>query len=305
MEIRHLRYFVAVADELSFTRAAARLHIAQPPLSRQIRQLEEELGVQLFERSTRSISLTPAGSYLYQQARLIVARVRDVEDSVRRIAKGGRSWFGLGFVPSLLYGFLPELIRRLRETHPRVELGLNQLTTAQQVDALKTGRIDAGFGRIFIEDDAIVREIVDEEPLIAAVPAKNPISRRETTTLRRMSSLPYILYPARTRPSYADYILSLFRAHHLDVKVVQETDELQTALGLIAAGLGVTIIPESVRRHDRDEITYLRLENPKLISPIILSYRKNDDSPLLRRLRALVHETLRSNSRNRIPGLLI
>jgi LysR family transcriptional regulator, benzoate and cis,cis-muconate-responsive activator of ben and cat genes len=89
------------------------------------------------------------------------------------------------------------------------------------------------------------------------------------------------------------------------VKVVQETDELQTALGLIAAGLGVTIIPESVRRHDRDEITYLRLENPKLISPIILSYRKNDDSPFLRRLRALVHETLRSNSRNRIPGLSI
>jgi LysR family transcriptional regulator, benzoate and cis,cis-muconate-responsive activator of ben and cat genes len=141
--------------------------------------------------------------------------------------------------------------------------------------------------------------------LIAAVPTKNPMSRRETTTLRRLSSLPFILYPARTRPSYADYILSLFRAHHLDVKVVQETDELQTALGLIAAGLGVTIIPESVRRHHRDEITYLRLENPKLISPIILSYRKNDDSPLLRRLRALVHETLRSNSRNRIPGLLI
>lgn len=139
MELRHLRYFVAVADELSFTRAAARLHIAQPPLSRQISQLEEELGVQLFERSTRSISLTPAGAYLYQQARLIVARVRDVGDSVRRIGKGGRSWFGLGFVPSLLYGFLPELIRRLRETHPRVELGLNELTTAQQVDALKTG----------------------------------------------------------------------------------------------------------------------------------------------------------------------
>ena len=158
MELRHLRYFRVLAETLNFTRAAERLHIAQPPLSRQIQQLEDELGVALIERG-RPLRLTEAGRFFYEHSVQLLEQLGRVSDDTRRIAEGQRRWFGIGFAPSTLYGALPELIRQLR-AEAAIELGLSELTTLPQVEALKRGRIDIGFGRIHIEDPAIVQEAV-------------------------------------------------------------------------------------------------------------------------------------------------
>lgn len=288
MELRHLRYFQAVARELNFTRAAERLHMAQPPLSRQIRELEEELGVQLFDRSGRALKITEAGRFLNEQSLQLSARLQEIVESTKKIGSNEKQWFGIGFVPSTLYGFIPEMIRAMRSLDAKVEIGLSELITTQQIEALKAGRIDIGFGRIVLDDPDIVRTVILEEPLVAVLPADDPLLAAATLTLGQLSARPFILYPARPRPSFADHVMGLCRAHGHSLRVVHEANELQTAIGLVASGLGVTLVPESVRGLRRDDIAYRALDTPGFISPVIMSYRADDRSPFLQKVISLV-----------------
>ncbi|MEN7528324.1 LysR family transcriptional regulator [Cupriavidus sp. DL-D2] len=287
MELRHLRYFQAVAQELNVTRAAERLHMAQPPLSRQIRQFEEEIGVALFDRIGRGLRLTEAGRFLLEQSLQLTQRLEETLDGTRRIGRNEKRWFGIGFVPSVLYGVLPDLIRELRGDDSGMEVGLTEMITVQQLDALKSGRIDLAFGRLTFSDPAIVQEVVMAEALVAAMPATAaaPAGPFDAETLARQ---PLILYPARPRPSYADHVLSLFRAQGLQPKIVQEANELQTALGLVAAGLGITLVPASVQRLHRDDVRYVPIDAPGFVSPVIMSYRAGDTSAHLERAIAWV-----------------
>ncbi len=288
MELRHLRYFLVLAETLNFTRAAERLHMAQPPLSRQIQQLEEELGVSLLERG-RPLRLTEAGRYFQEHGSRLLAQLDEVRDGTRRVAEGRKRWLGIGFAPSTLYGALPELIRRLR-TDAGLELGLSELITLQQVEALKSGRIDIGFGRIRIEDAAVVQEVLHEDPLVAVLPAGHPLLGAPVS-LARLAQEPFVLYPSAPRPSYADHVLALFAREGLIIRVAQWANELQTAIGLVAAGLGITLVPASVRRLHRDDIDYVSLSDTQAVSPIVISYRTGDRSPLLAHCLALVQET--------------
>ena len=281
MELRHLRYFQVVAQELNVTRAAERLHMAQPPLSRQIRQLEDEVGVALFDRVGRGLRLTEAGRFLLEQTTQLTQRLEETIESTRRIGRQDKRWFGIGFVPSVLYGVLPELIRELRGSAQQVEVGLAEMITVEQVEALKSGRIDLGFGRLVINDPAIRQEVVMAEPLVAAVPAGQPAPAQATLTAQGLATRPFILYPARPRPSYADHLLSLFRAQGLQLRVAQEANELQTALGLVAAGVGITLVPASIQRLHRDDVRYCPIDAPGFVSPVIMSYRVGDSSPFL------------------------
>ncbi|MDX3906848.1 MAG: LysR family transcriptional regulator [Pigmentiphaga sp.] len=293
MDLRQLRYFQTVAQEMNVTRAAEKLHMAQPPLSRQIRALEEELGVPLFERAGRSLRLTEAGRFLLEHSLQLTSRLQEIIEATRRIGLQGRRWFGIGFVPSTLYGFVPELIRRLRSADQHVEVGLSELTTLQQLDALKAGRIDIGFGRILFDDPAIERQVLMAEPLAAVVPRAHPLASRagrKGVGAAELADQPFILYPARPRPSYADHVLGLFRAAGHALSVIQDANELQTAIGLVAAGLGVTVVPASVQRLLRDDIAYLPLATSGFTSPVIVSYRKDDRSPFLLRAKALADE---------------
>ncbi|TBU74879.1 LysR family transcriptional regulator [Pseudomonas daroniae] len=285
MELRHLRYFRVLAETLNFTRAAERLHIAQPPLSRQIQQLEDELGVALIERG-RPLRLTEAGRFFYEHSVQLLEQLGRVSEDTRRIAEGQRRWLGIGFAPSTLYGALPELIRQLR-SEAAIELGLSELITLQQVEALKRGRIDIGFGRIHIDDPAIVQEVIREDPLVAALPAGHRLLA-EPASLEDLAREPFVLYPGTPRPSYADHVLGLFARNGLKIRVAQMTNELQTAIGLVAAGIGITLVPASVQRLHRDDIGYTPLLDISATSPIVISYRKDDDSPLLRRCLNLV-----------------
>jgi DNA-binding transcriptional LysR family regulator len=279
VELRHLRYFREVAQTLNFTRAAERLHLAQPPLSRQIQQLEDELGVVLLERS-RPLRLTEAGRFFYEHSAQLLERLDRICHDTQRIDRGQRRWLGIGFAPSTLYGALPELIRRLR-SDGGVELGLSEMITLQQVEALKSGRIDIGFGRIHIDDPAVVQKVIHQDPLVAVLPAGHHLLGT-AVSLEQLAREPFVLYPGNVRPSYADHVLKLFARNELHIHVAQMTNELQTAIGLVAAGMGITLVPASVQRLHRDDIGYAPLLDPLATSPIIVSYRAADTSALVR-----------------------
>ena len=281
MELRQIRYFQCVARELSFTKAARILHIAQPPLSRQIKMLEEELGVAVFERLGRGIALTDAGRYFLDQTEKMTQRLEETINATRRIGKNDRIWFGVGFVPSTLYGHMPALIRQLRQLNTQVEIGLVEMTTLQQFEALKSGRIDIGVGRILLKDEEIERLVLTDEPLVVALPITHRLAGKVSVRLADIMEEPLILYPAKPRPSYADHVLDLFRQKGYSPQIIQEVNELQTAIGLVTATIGIAIVPESVRRLHRDDVVYVNLDEPEFTSPIMLSWRKNDHSAFL------------------------
>ena len=278
MELRHLRYFVAVAEELNFTRAAERLHIAQPPLSRQIQQLEDELGVTLIDRSSRPLALTRAGAFFFEQSTQILGRIEEMAHATRRVGAGQRRWLGIGFVPSMLYGELPRVIQRFMRGHPDLDVVLTELTSVQQAEALQAGRIDVGFGRVAITADGLVNTLIQEEPMVAALPVDSPLAKLKTLTLKTLSEQTVVLYPASPRPSFADQVLTQFRAHGFPLTNVYETNGLQTAIGLVAAGVGVSIVPASVQRLQRDDMTYRPLAQQTMVSPMLMTTREGDVS---------------------------
>jgi DNA-binding transcriptional LysR family regulator len=288
VELRHLRYFNAVASELNFSRAAELLHIAQPPLSRQIRQLEEILGVELLNRDSRPIALTKAGKFFYEQTVQVLSRMDEIQEATRRIASGRQDWFSIGFVPSTLYGVLPELIKRFRQENAGVEVGFSELITMEQAEALKSGRIDVGFGRLLIDDPDIVCQTIIEEPLVAVFPVGHPLLKKNKVTLVQLAAEDFILYPAKPRPSYADQVLKIFADKGLKPAIVKEANEMQTAIGLVAAGVGVALVPQSVQGLHRTDVVYRPLSNKGVFSPVIMNFRANDHSQALQNFRALV-----------------
>ena len=287
MELRQIRYFHCVARELSFTRAAKLLHIAQPPLSRQIKLLEEELGVKVFERQGRGIRLTDAGKYFMDHTQKMTQQLEETIKATQRIGKKDRVWFGVGFVPSTLYGYMPDFIRALRELSAQVEIGLVEMTTLQQFEALKMGRIDLGIGRIKLSDPEIARVVLRDESLVVAVPRYHRLASVAGVGVNEILQESLIVYPAAPRPSYADHVLDLFSQHGYVPNVVQEVNELQTAIGLVAAGIGIALVPESVRRLLRDDVVYIDFQAVGFTSPIMMSWRKNDESGLLKDVVAL------------------
>lgn len=295
MELRQLRYFAAVARERNFTRAAETLHIAQPPLSRQIQQLEDELGVMLFERGSRPVRLTDAGQLVYEQAMQVVERVEEIKAMTRRLQQVERMNFRIGFVPSTLYGPLPEVIRRYRTARPGVEMMLIEFTTTlEQIAALKEGRIDVGFGRIVFDDPAVERLLLRNEKLCAAFPSAHPMLQRTgPLRLEHLADEPLVIYPKAPRPSYADQVLAVYRERGLKPRVLQEVRELQTALGLVAAEACICLVPASVKRLRRDNVVYRPLEEEKAVSPVIMSSRKGEKSPEITLILKLIREIYR------------
>nr|WP_300310145.1 LysR family transcriptional regulator [Halomonas sp.] len=296
MELRHLRYFCAAAEELNITRAAAKLHMAQPPLTRQINQLEEELGVKLFIRGPRGLSLTPAGKFFHEHAIQILEKLDTTVSAVRRMVRHSREIFGIGFVPSLFYGQLPILVRELRQKE-NLELTLAEMTTVEQVHALKAGRIDIGFGRLVIDDPEIEQQVLFEEPMMAAVPEGHLLDGT-TPTMQELAEYPIVLYPASPRPSLADIVQGLFRRRGLKLNIVQEANEMQTALGLVVSDFGITLVPEQVKRQKRDGIRYLYLAESHITSPIVCSRRRGEKPSETMKLATEILDVLVENRRS-------
>ena len=285
---------MTVARERNFTRAAEKLHIAQPPLSRQIQQLEDEFGVALFDRGSRPLALTDAGRLLFEQATQVLDRMDEMKAMMSRLHEAERSRFSIGFVASTLYGYLPEVIRRYRAARPGVELSLLELTTMEQVAALKEGRIDVGFGRISFNDPGIEDTLLRNERLSAALPLTHPLaSRTGQIGLGELADGALVVYPKAPRPSYADQVLALFRERDIKPAAVYEVRDLQTALGLVAADSGVCLVPASVERLRRDDVVYRPLKETSAVSPIVMKTRKGDRSPELALILRLIREMYR------------
>jgi len=294
MELRHLRYFVAVAEERNFTRASERLHIAQPPLSRQIQQLEEMLAVPLLVRGSRPLELTEAGRFFYGHAVQLLAQSAEIISMTRRIGQIERK-FAIGFVGSTLFGLLPEVIRRFRAMHPTTEVTVHEMTTMEQIKALKEGRIDVGIGRIRHEDPNIRRILLREEPVIAALPMGHPLAFLDRGLyLREMVNDTVIVFPKAPRPSFADQVLMAFHDRGLEPANVLEVRELQVALGLVAAGMGVAMVPKSVLGLKRSDVCYKMMDEPRLVSPIIMSIRARDHSEDIRSMLDLIYALYRA-----------
>ncbi|MCK9512694.1 MAG: LysR family transcriptional regulator [Pigmentiphaga sp.] len=288
MELRQLRYFVAVARERNFTRAAEQLNIAQPPLSRQIQQLEDELGVLLIKRDSRPISLTDAGRVFYEQAIQILGRVEQMQAATRRVGLQQRSVLSIGYVASSLYGGLPLLLRKLRQAAPELDVQLLELITVQQVDALKEGRIDIGFGRVPHSDPAVAGLVLHEEPLAVAVHTASLMARDTTPMpIGRITGQRLIVYPKEPRPSFADEVLNVVHGHGVQPAEVLEVREIQTALGLVAAEFGVCLIPASARQL-RQDVHFRLIDSDRAVSPVIVNYRANDTSKYVELAKSLL-----------------
>lgn len=294
MDLRHIRYFEAVAAERNFTRAAERLGVAQPPLSRQIKELELELGVVLFDRDSRPIRLTEAGRIFHEQATRILSSTEQLCRSMRRLSASEKRRFVVGFVASIVYGMMPEVIREFRARSEGLEIQLLEMTTLEQVIALKNGRIDAGLGRIRIDDPAIQREVLQEEALVAAIGSADPLARADSLTLSDLITRKLLVYPSQPRPSYADQVFTILRDYGLAHDDVEEVRDVQVALGLVASEAGLALVPSSMRHVQRNDITYVRIRDEGATSPIILSVRVGDTSREVRLFEQIARDTFRS-----------
>lgn len=281
MELRHLRYFLAVAEELHFGRAAARVHIAQPPLSQQIRQLEEELGVQLFKRTRRMVELTDAGKVFQKESYKVLESVERGIAKARLAGRGEAGWLSVGFIGSSTYIVLPAILREFQRKYPDIELVLQEIESSEQNKALQDGRIHISIARFPKPDPELIFESIYREELIGAISTNHPLSKRKLLTLSEVANEPFILFP--NQPSaHAENTLQIFANAHLSPQIVQTVGEMHTALGLVAAGIGTTLVPSSMKNTQREGITYINLKKSAPVLDLMMGYRKKDTSPVIR-----------------------
>ncbi len=299
MELRHLRYFVAVAEEGHITRAAQHLGIQQPPLSQQIRALEAELQVQLFRRKPRGVELTQAGQTLYAEAQAILRQVDRAVSAARRTARGEAGQIGLGFTSSAsFHPFVPRLIRDYREAHPGVALSLEESGTGELVDSLLDERLDAAFVRSPIGESAggpaegIAVHSVLDEAMVAALPAGHKLAAgpaAKKLALAALAAQTFILYRRPLGPGLYDAIIASCQRAGYSPNIGQEAPRMLATLSLVAAGLGVTMVPQSMRRLRVHGVVYRALDSEAgLIAPLNLAYRRGESSAAAQRFIALV-----------------
>ncbi len=273
MELRHLRYFIAVAEELNFTRAAEKLHIAQPPLSQQIQQLEAQLGFQLFHRTKRTVTLTEAGQVFFEESQKILLQVDRAIQLGKQTSRGELGQLTVGFVSSAAHNVVPAILQAFRTRCPAVKLELHELTTNEQLQRLREGRIDIGFVRPSIEEDGINSEIVFREPLIVALPETHPSADRAVVELRELSAEPFILFPRSLAPGLYDPIVSLCQQAGFSPIAGQEAIQMQTIISLVAAEMGVAIVPASMQNFQRKGVVYKSLPESTCMVAIALIWR--------------------------------
>ncbi|MCD0492156.1 LysR family transcriptional regulator [Chromobacterium violaceum] len=284
MELRHLRYFLAVAEELHFTRAAERLHIGQPPLSQQIQALEAELGAPLFRRHQRKVELTAAGQQLLPRARQILADSAAAAAAVRRAADGETGELRIGFTSSLpLTPILHHSLQHYRQAYPEVRLTLSEMFTAGQFDALERRQLDLGFVRFNgpTPSPLIRVEELHRDRLLAVVPSAHPLAERKTLPLKLLAGEPLIGYPRESGSGLSEVVRQLALQNGLELKMVQEAGEAITQIGLVAAGVGIAILPSPLECVQIPAVRYVPLSDDGAYLSMGIAVRRDDDSPLV------------------------
>lgn len=284
MDLRRIRYFVAVAEELHFGHAAARLHISQPPLSQQIQALKKELGVQLFIRENKRVRLTPAGQIFLDEARSLLDQAARAVEVTQRAARGETGLLRIGFTSSLPYArIMPRIIQHFRNRYPHIQLQLEELSSRRQIPALAQDKLDIGFLRpsSLLQDAGLEHLVLLEEPLVAVMPASHPLAGRRSVQMPMLRDEPFIFYATRLGSELTAQIVNMCLQAGFTPNVVQEVYEMHTILGLVATGLGISIVADSLRQVQLDNIVYVPLEAPAAVTQVLLAWRRPPASPIL------------------------
>jgi DNA-binding transcriptional LysR family regulator len=293
MELRQLRYFVAVAEELHFGHAAQRLRIAQPALSRQIQALEKQLLVQLLFRNRRRVQITPAGQVFLERARLILARADEAVLAAQRTGGGISGTLNLGFVGSATYDVLPAVLRDFLRAAPHVELTLSEMTVHAQTEALAEKRIDIGLLRLPARTQGLVFRTISREPLCVALPSAHRLAKFPALRLAALANEPFVLYPDHPRPSWTEFVIGLCQQAGFRPIVVQRTVEIQTTLSLVAAGIGVSIVPRCIGNLQRKDVVFRRLADVRARTELLAAYREHDPSPVVQTFLKVLRQRVR------------
>ena len=289
-EIRHLRYFATVAEELHFGRAAARLGIAQPPLSQQIQRLEQLLGVRLLERTSRRVQLTPAGEVFLAESRRVLDAVEGAVEAAQRVGRGESGTLRVAFAATVMFLALPGIIRSFRDRFPRVHLDLREMPTGPQLAGLRSGEIDIGFVREPRPDPDLEIVTVMREPLRIAVNRSHPLAAKATLAVRDLQHEPFVLFPAELAPGLHAQVMGLCRAAGFEPNVVEESRELYTSVSLVEAGLGVSILPASVEKLGWTGVRYRAIPSARAETTIAAAWRREKARPLIDAFMRVVRE---------------
>jgi len=265
MELRHLRYFVVVAEEQNATRAAARLHVSQPPLSRQIRDLEAELGVELFRRTAKSLALTEAGKIFLNEARAILLRVDQAVDTVRTVANSSRGTLHVGYAPSLTVKLLPKALMYFERAHPGVRVSLHDLSSEECIQRLSAGKIDLA---LTVRPEGsrmrgLVFENIAKFPLCCAVATSHPLASKKIVAISALKSERFIVYSREDYPEYYDSLKAIFRPYGFEPRIGEEYDGVTGLIAAVEAGQGIALVPSSLACMSGQRLKLLELK-PKL-----------------------------------------
>jgi DNA-binding transcriptional LysR family regulator len=281
-DLNQLRCFVTVAEELHFGRAAARLNMTQPPLSRQIQVLEHIIDAPLLERTSRSVRLTPAGRSFLPEARRILKLAESASQVARRIAMGKTGSLKIGYTAAAAYGFLPELIAACRARLPEVDFSLKEMVSGDQLEALASGQIDAGLLRPPIARPELATRRVLAEPLLAAIPKKHPLASAATVAIKDFDGQPFVMYSPYESRYFHDLLVAQFSRADILPRYVQHVGQIHSILAMVRAGLGVSIVPAAAANL---KLADVKLKPLKLRSPapveLFMVWRRDDENPLL------------------------
>ncbi len=303
MELRHLRYFVAVAEELHFGHAASRLNTSQPSLSQQIQDLERELKVDLFLRTKRHVALTPAGQRFLQEARGILSSAERAAGLARETARGESQKLAVGISPETDWLFLGKALRLFAEHAPLVEIVFQNLTAEAQVDALRSGHIDVGFVGLPLEAEGLVTETTGRVRLVVALPEKHPMARNRSLKLEELSKEAYMLWPRHLSPGSYDYLLAVFRRAGFGPPIAMEggIPSTRTVLGMVAASLTIALVDPALQQMAAPGVVFRLLAGRGVFTETGVIYRRADPSPIL---ASFLHE-LRATPRQRTASAAV
>jgi DNA-binding transcriptional LysR family regulator len=294
MELRHLRYVVAVADTLHFGQAAQRLNLSQPPLSQQIRQLEDELKVKLFQRTKRQVQLTEAGKLFVEEARVILAHAEQAANLAMRINTNEVRQITIGVAGPADARIFVEILGAFGRRHPKVRISLQNMSTTDQADALREGRLHAGFLTLPIDDSNLVTETIMQQPVMIALPHNHPLATRSRVPLLALASEPHIMFARHLSPRFFDAVVDSCRDAGLSLNIVHEVDNLYTACALVAAGLGVCFVPAGIQEGRSTSIVLRPLKPalPHLDMHMALAYRRQPTCKLAQLFVDVVREVV-------------
>jgi DNA-binding transcriptional LysR family regulator len=301
MEFRHLRYFLAVAKELHFGRAAERLKMAQPPLSQQIKQLETELGVQLFERTRRKVSLTAAGQVLQQEAQQLLHQLEQAVSKTQQASRGEVGRLAIAFVSSAMYSLLPDYLKQFREQYPQVDIVLHELSTQEQIQGLLDNCLDIGFMRPPVDHKILEAKSVLQEPLIAALPANHKLALQKQISIRDLQHEAFVMFPRPKANHLYDQIISLCHQGGFSPRVVQQAAQMQTILSLVTANMGIAIVPDSLRNLQRRGVCFLPFIDPTPNTEVCIVWKQDQTTPVVQTFVQGINESAKHHQSSMSP----